>query len=284
MGTRCRIVVFSPSEPLAAEAVATAFDRIAALEDVLSDYRESSEVSRLVRLEPGEWHPVSADLGAVMRASAQVWEVSGGAFDPAIGPLTRLWRKTRNTGTMPDPSTLTDALNRSGFRWFQIDPHADRVRFARSGLGLDFGGIGKGWATDEALRVLEDFGITSALIDFGGDLRVGGPPPGRVGWSIEVMDDSGRMVTIEIANRAVAASGDLEQFVDIDGVRYAHILDPHTGLGVQGPVAAAVTADNAWLADALASAACVLGPGRVDQLRRAYPTVTIAVKRGRVPD
>lgn len=284
MGTRCRIVVFSPSEQEAVSAASSAFDRIAELEQVLSDYRETSEIARLVRQPHGEWHPVSTDLAAVLRASWEVWEASEGAFDPAIGPLTRLWRETRRSGTAPDPAVLSEALDRSGLHWFEIDAHADRVRFAKSGLGLDFGGIGKGWAADEAMRFLRSVGIKSALIDFGGDVLVGDPPPGRSGWSVEVMDDSGRMVTIETTNRAVAASGDLEQFVEIDGVRSAHILHPQTGTGIPGPIASAVIADQAWLADALASAACVLGPEHVDTLRRAYPTVTIAVKRGRVAD
>lgn len=284
MGTRCRIVVFSPSEQEAVSAASSAFDRIAELEQVLSDYRETSEIARLVRQPPGEWHPVSTDLAAVLRASWAVWEASEGAFDPAIGPLTKLWRETRRSGTAPHPAVLSEALDRSGLHWFEIEADADRVRFAKSGLGLDFGGIGKGWAADEAMRVLRSVGIKSVLIDFGGDVLVSEPPPGRSGWSIEVMDDSGRMVTIETANRAVAASGDLEQFVDIDGVRYAHILDPQTGTGIPGPIAATVIADQAWLADALASAACVLGPDHADTLRRAYPTVTVVVKRGRVAE
>lgn len=284
MGTRCRIVVFSPSEQEAVSAASSAFDRIAELEQVLSDYRETSEIARLVRQPPGEWHPISADLAGVLRASWAVWETSEGAFDPAIGPLTRLWRETRRSGTAPDPSVLAEALAHSGLHRFEIDAHADRVRFSKSGLGLDFGGIGKGWAADEAMRILRSMGINAALIDFGGDVLVSEAPPVRSGWSVEVMDDSGRMVTVEITNRAVAASGDLEQFVEIDGVRYAHILSPQTGVGIPGPIAAAVIADQAWLADALASAACVLGPELVDRLRRAHPTVTIAVKRGRVAD
>lgn len=281
MGSRCRIVVYAASEAEAASICAAAFDRIAELDAVLSDYRDDSEASRLLRRAPGEWHPVSPDLARVLRISQEVHRASGGAFDPSVGPLTALWRQARRTGQLPDTGVLEEARARSGLGMIEVDPDHDRVRFARAGMGLDFGGIGKGYAADEAMRVLRTAGFDRAMIDFDGDIVVGEPPPGQPeGWAVAVDDGRGGQRTVRLSNRAVTTSGDAEQFVEIDGVRHAHLIDPRRGLGLTRPVAATVIADSGTMADALASAACVLGPDEVGRLRALYPDVVIEVVVG----
>jgi thiamine biosynthesis lipoprotein len=283
MGTRCRIVVFAGSEQEAADAGARAFDRIAALESVLSDYRADSEASVLVGLPVDQWHAVSPDLAEVLELSRRVFDASDGAFDPTVGPLTKLWRETRRTRQLPDGSQLEAARAVVGLGFVELDGWA-RVRLRKSGMALDFGGIGKGYAADEALAVLRDAGFPIALIDFGGDLVAGDPPPvSPGGWTVEVRDGVGEVRRFVLANRAVATSGDLEQFVEIGatgvgggrGVRYAHIVDPRTGLGLTRRTASTVIAERGWLADALASAACVLGPEGSEGLADRFPGVVI---------
>jgi thiamine biosynthesis lipoprotein len=277
MGTRCRIVVYAPSEAPAAAACAGAFARVAEIELALSDYNPASEASRLVAAEPGIWHPVSSDLARALRLSQQVFQTSNGAFDPSLGPLTKLWRRTRRDGVLPDAGVLAEARARSGFSMFEIDPELDRIRFSRPGLGLDFGGIGKGLAADEALQILEEAGFRAALIDFGGGLVAGDAPPGQKAWEVEVRNGLGGVRLMTLANAAVATSGDVEQFVEIAGSRYAHIVDPATGLGLTRRTAATVVAQSGWLADALATAACVLGSDGVGELSAAYPDARIEV-------
>jgi thiamine biosynthesis lipoprotein len=277
MGTRCRIVVYAPSEPQAADAAEAAFGRIAEIEDALSDYRDHSEAARLMRLPPDRWHPVSVDLAAVLHRARRVYAASDGAFDPTVGPLTRLWRRARADARLPPDETLRAARARVGMH--RIETSDDqRVRFDTPGMALDFGGIGKGYAADEAMAVLRAAGFGSAMVDFGGDLVLGDAPPDRPdGWRVDVRVGLGRPRTVHLVNAAVAGSGDLEQFVAIDGVRYAHIVDPRTGLGLTRRTAATVIADSGWLADALASAACVLGPEGAGRLRAAFPQTTIEV-------
>lgn len=283
MGSKCRIVVYAPSEPAAAEACAAAFDRVHRIEQVLSDYDPNSEAARLTRLPPGEWHAISPDLAGALAKSLSVARQTDGAFDPAVGPLTQLWRTARRDGLLPPPGAIADARARSGYRHVDLDPDAPRVRLAIAGMGLDFGGIGKGLAADEALAVLAQHALPIALIDFGGDLRAGDPPPGTDAWFVEIRDGVAGARTVQLTNAAVATSGDLERFIEIDGHRYSHILDPRQGFGIERRVAATVVAPEGWLADALASAACVLGPEGLPDLRARFPDATIEVSTADTP-
>jgi FAD:protein FMN transferase len=279
MGTPCTITLYANSEAQAAAASARAFDHIASLEATLSDYRENSEAMRVFRQAPGEWHQVSSDLATILAACQILHETTDGAFDPTLGPLTQLWRATVKSGKLPDPQTLEAARHRSGMDHLEVDRTLALVRFDRAGMRPDFGAIGKGLAADGAMAILSDSGHPAALIDFGGDLLAGDPPPTAPdGWRIEIRNGIGRPYQIDLANMAVATSGDLEQFVEIAGVRYSHIIDPRTGLGLTERRAATVLAPTGAEADALASAACVLGPRRISLLRSQFPLSQIDVE------
>ncbi len=295
MGTACRITVYVDGpdggsggatgrarEERAAAAAGAAFARIAELEAVLSDYRPDSEAMRVFRGEPGVWHVVSADLAAVLRESGRIHAATDGAFDPMLGPLTQLWREARKTGQLAAPEVLEEAMGRSGMRLVEVDPVADRVRFAVAGMRPDFGGIGKGWGADEALAVLRKRGLPRALVDFGGDLVAGEAPPGSErGWRVVVRDGVGAEREVWLRDGAVATSGDLEQLVEIGGVRYSHIIDPRTGLGVTARRAATVVVTRGErrgaVADAVASAACVVGGVGTGRLEEAFASVRVEV-------
>ncbi|MFB3429665.1 MAG: FAD:protein FMN transferase [Phycisphaerales bacterium] len=279
MGTPCRIVLYAPDETAAIDASKAAFSRIAELEAVLSDYRLDSEVSRLADAQAGIWHSVSVDLASALETSRTVHQASIEAFDPALGTLTKLWRETRASGQLSSPETLEDARSLAGFHLVEFDAVNRRVRLASTGVRFDFGGIGKGIAMDEAMTVLREHSIDSALIDFGGDLLASGAPPEQPsGWRVSIEDGLGDPQAIDLSNKAIATSGDLEQFVEIGGVRYSHLIDPQTGLGLTQRRAATVIAPGAAVADALASAACVLGENGLETLRDAFPEATIAVR------
>ncbi|MEN0020246.1 MAG: FAD:protein FMN transferase, partial [Planctomycetota bacterium] len=177
----------------------------------------------------------------------------------------------------PSDDPLQAALAASGFVHVEIPREHDWVRFAVPGMRLDFGGIGKGWAADEAGEVLRKRGVSSFLIDFGGDLLAGDAPPDQPeGWRVRYAsvltgadhgdlfspafapEDTGQEIygfPVPLRNGAVATSGSSEQYVSIDNVRYSHVLDPATGLGSTDTLAATVIAVEAWLADAVATAA-----------------------------
>jgi len=260
MGTLFRIVLYS-SEPVEAQGAANAaFERIEELENILSMCRENSEL-RLASKHAFETPQVlSPDLYSVLDQSLQISRLTNGAFDVTIRPLVEIWRRARRDGRLPDQSLLEQVGRRVGYTKVLLNPRTLSLRFRVPGVQLDLGGIGKGCAADQALLVLREHQIESALVYAGGDIRIGSPPVGRKGWTIELSESEECDPGVVLSNCAIASSGDAFQFAEIDGIRYSHIIDPLSGLGIQGQRSATVIAPRAIVADALATALSVLGP------------------------
>lgn len=280
MGIEWIVTVHAASVEEATAAGEAALDRVAAIERVLSDYDPQSEVSLLMvtaAAAPGQPFPVSSDLASALRRSLAFSEMTQGAFDVTVGQLTALWRQARKTGRLPNPEKRAKALAATGKAAVILhDGDAGPLlSLKHSTTRLDFGGIGMGYAIDEAMALLASRGITSAMIDASGDIAVSGPPPGRDHWRIAVppLMRTGKTTApqaetprLALVHAAVATSGDAYQAAIIDGVRYSHIIDPRTGLGVIGPTAVTVIAADATTADALSTAMSVLGPGPGNEL------------------
>lgn len=265
MGVLFRLTLYAPDAAAANKAAEAAYHRISQLDAILSDYDPESELMRLsAAAGTGRSVPVSAELFAVLAHAQELSAQSRGAFDMTVGPVVKLWRRARRRKELPDPQRLHDALARVGYQHVRLDPRTRTVTLNQPGMKLDAGGIAKGYAGDEALRVLRAHGITRTMIDASGDIVVGDPPPGRMGWRIGIAPlgapDAPPSRYLHLANAAVATSGDVFQFVEIGGVRYSHIVDPHTGLGLKGRSSVTVIAPTGIAADGLASAVSVLGP------------------------
>lgn len=274
MGCEVRIEVAGVNEIAASRAARAGFDRIRRLDEALSDYLPSSETARL-RLARGESEPVSEDLCNALALALRVSSATDGAFDATCGRISRCWRQTRATGSVPDSAALDDARGHSGWRHLSLAEDPARVRADCDGMRLDFGGIGKGLAASEALEAIRAAGSPSALVAIAGDIACGDPPPNATGWIVRVATgvdgDSG--TTLSLANACVSTSGDESQFTLVDGVRHSHIFDPRTGRALTSPAAATVIASNGAIADALATAYCVdpeLLLARRDELARAF--------------
>jgi thiamine biosynthesis lipoprotein len=286
MGTQFEIILYADSAEQADRAFSAAFNRIDELDRMLSSFQPGSEVNRIVQDAPHhEFVPIRAELFTVLAEAEKLHRISGGAFDVTIGPLSRLWRRARREHTLPSADALAAARASVGFPLMQLNHKAKSVRLTRAGMHIDLGGIAKGYAADEALRLIREAGIESGLVNGGGDISVSGPPPGRVGWTLAIntTHDSDAGIVLALANRAVATSGDLFQFVEIDGVRYSHLIDPATGLGVTHCAQATVIARHGILADGLASAVSVLDEKRALEMIATLPDVE-ARRTARVHD
>lgn len=269
MGVRARIVVYAPGSEPATLAAQAAFSELARLDAMMSDYQPASEISRLPALGHSAPARVSDDLYLVLVRAMEITELAHGAFDVTIGPLTRLWRESRRSGTLPDRAALDDARARSGFRLLEL--RHGTVRAARADMQLDLGGIAKGFAAERAVGVLRSHSLPISLVSLSGDVYAGDPPPGAEGWRIEIRgdrsgDDSPPIGTLWLRRAGVSTSGDATQHVVVGGTRYSHILDPRTGLGVQSGRTVTVLSPRGIDADALATALSVLGPADAEAL------------------
>ena len=275
MGVPWTITLHAPSVTAGGEALEAAFAEVARLEGILSDYDPASALSRLSDAAPTAAPvPVGDELWEVLERAVAFREASGGAFDPSVGPLTTLWRQARRTRRLPPPEKLAAARAAVGPGAVRLVPESRSVALPRPGTRLDLGGIGMGYAADRVLALLRGRGIGSALVDASGDVAASGPPPDAAGWRVAVAglpDGRDPGATILLADAAVTTSGDAFQAVEIDRVRYSHVVDPRTGLGVAGPAAATVIAPDATTADALATAASVLGPEQGAALVERFP-------------
>ncbi len=381
MGVETRIVVYAPDESIALHACRSAYSRISALEEKMSDYRNDSELMQVCERAVGRWVKVSPELFYVLWRAQRLAQQTEGAFDITVGPLVALWREARRTQRLPDSHILAEARARSGWRRLQLSLPRRAVRLQTEGMRLDLGGIAKGYACDQALRALRKHGLSRALVQMGGDLVVGDPPPSlrflsstlirvhglgslsigspafsggnsplhkvppvnggnreeskvlpvnggnrkksewfppqaggtyrrgdetlvekyafaseneptlctpvspstggtenrQAGWQIEVpaLRQNGQPLVLSLQRCALSTSGSTEQYVEIEGTRYAHIVDPRTGLGLAHLVLASVRAPDGITADSLATALCVMGESGVALLKRLYRPIEV---------
>jgi thiamine biosynthesis lipoprotein len=260
MGSPFKLIIYAPDDSVANMAARSAFKRIEDLNAALSDYRDDSEINRVSAQSGSEaWIPVSKDLYDILFVSDAVSRKTKGAFDATLGPIVQEWRRATRKGYLPDKSVIKNALSKTGYRKIEFDSTAESIRLKVKGMRLDIGGLGKGYAADEAVKVLKRYGITSAMIDAGGKLALMNPPPGEKGWKIVISSGKDSIRTIEYANVGIATSGPTYRYLEYNGKRYSHIVDPKTGVGLQFHLRTTVISPDATEADALATAFSVSG-------------------------
>lgn len=273
MGIDARLVVYARTQDVAEKGCRAAFDRIAALDAIMSDYRKDSELNLLCDKAGAGWVKVSGDLFKVLRRSLEISKQTDGAFDISAAPIIQLWRKARKTAVLPDPTELEAARKLVGWQNIELDGRSRSVRLRIPGMKLDLGGIAKGYAADEAQKVLRRHGIVSALIEMGGDVVLSDAPPGTKGWTVRVPnagDDRGP-AEMHLANCAVSSSGDTEQFVVIGGIQYSHVVNPKTGQALTNRVQATVIARDGFVTDPLSTAMTLLDKPKREKLISYYP-------------
>jgi len=270
MGTTAEIFLYAQNGQRAAEYFEAAFAEIERIEAALSNYRPTSELSRINRRAGKE--PVTTDpevFNLIQRALALSHE-TGGAFDITVGPLMRAWGFFRETGRYPSPQELSDARTQTGWEKVVLDEEARTIRFLTPGLEIDLGAIGKGWALDRAADRLDHLGVGAALLGLGQSSYFAlGAPPGTQGWPITIPDPvspGGKLSAVILRDRSLSTSGNTEKYFVLNGERYSHIIDPRTGHPARGITQVTVTAPRTAESDALSTALFVLGTGGAEAL------------------
>ncbi len=263
MGVDVTVTLYAPSEAVANDAVKAAFARIAELNRVFSDYDPESEAMRLCAMRPvGQPVPISTDLFFVLTEARKWSKKTDGAFDVTVGPLVDLWRRSRRTKKLPTAEALQTAQKGVGFQQVELQSDPPRAVLHQESMRLDFGAIAKGYAAEEAVKTMAKLGVTCTLVAIAGDIAAGDAPPDAPGWKIGIAplnaDNPEPSRYLKLVQACVSTSGDAYQFVQINGVRYSHIVDPRTGLGLPHRCRVTVVSRSGTTSDVLDTAATIL--------------------------
>jgi thiamine biosynthesis lipoprotein len=270
MATDFELIIYGNYEDEDPEALREygreAFAAVDRLEDEISIWRPGSAASRINR--DAETCPVKvpSDMITLLQESQKFYDLTGGVFDVTVGPLLELWGFYRKEGKLPGEAVLEKTLASIGLKYVHLNREESTVFFERTGMRVDFGGIGKGMALDRAAAVLRHQGIKNARLNGGSSTIIGlGAPPGKTGWTVDISspynsDAGSSFATVTIKDEAMSTSSASERYLEIDNVRYGHILDPRTGWPVaNGVISATAIVPEGLASDALSTAFFVMG-------------------------
>ena len=268
MGTFARIVAVAVDSNTADRCIEAGFEQLELVDNLMSDYKAQSELSRVNERAFKKAVKVGEPLFAVLQKSLEFSRATDGAFDVTVGPLVDLFRSAEEKGIAPSQEQIAQAGFKVGFEKLKLDERKRTVKFAVDGMRLDLGAIAKGYAIDKAVEAMQNSGATGGMVDVGGDIRCfGAPPPGKDKWLIGLQDpgraeglvNSRFLLVLKLADAAIATSGDYRRFALIDGKKYSHIIDTDTDSSSSGLSSVTIITKNAVDADALATAVNVLG-------------------------
>jgi thiamine biosynthesis lipoprotein len=247
MGTTYSVVIYGTDRYKMMAAAEAAFDEVRRLDQLLSNYRPESEWSKVNRNAAQGPVDVSKELHDLIAACLEYSRRSEGAFDITVGPLMKVWGFYKGSGRLPHRAEIRGSLTRVGYKHILLDPAERTIAFARSGIEMDPGGIGKGYTVDRMVGVLREYGVESALITAGGSsiYGLGAPPNEPRGWRANLRhprDSRQSVQEVFLKNASMSTSGNYEKFFRADGKTWSHIMDPRTGYPAQGMLSASVIA------------------------------------------
>ena len=280
MGTIFKVSVHSEKSRNKVEDIVQGSFKIAdEMDERFSDYSAESEVSKFNKQESHIPFKISSELLELLTISQSLYHKTSASFEPAAGALTQLWRLSRKTKRLPDQKTLSLAIKASSFASLIIDRKNKTLTKKDHLTRLDFGGIAKGYTADKMLNYLQEHDLKSCSISAGGDVIVGNPPPGRLYWIIRINpfgDSNSETMRVKLSNAAVSTSGNVEQFIQIGGKKYSHIINPKNGLGLTTNHAAVVISNKGSMSDALATSISILGKSGLKILNH-FPNTEAAI-------
>lgn len=262
MGCDFAITVVASSKEEANEHIKVAIDEIKRIEKLISSWDKHSQTS-LINANAGV-KPVNVDpeLVELVERSLHISKLTSGAFDISFASVDKIWKFDKSTIKMPPSDQIKSSVAKIGFDKIIIDKANNTVFLKEKGMKIGFGAIGKGYAADKAKELLKKRGVTGGIINASGDLTTWGKQPNGESWKVGIknpLNKENLFSWFDLDDNAVVTSGSYEKYVMIDGERYAHIINPKTGMPSKGIISVSVFAPKAELADALATSVFVLG-------------------------
>jgi len=262
MGSPLNIIFYAQDSVNANKLARTCFELIDSLNHIFSNYDSSSELTSINNNAGIAKNIASPLMWELIMQSKEAYFKSKGAYNIAMGPLTQLWRTARRLKQFPSQVQIKNKLILCNFNKIQLNDFDHSIYLTAKGMQLDFGGIGKGYIAQKVVDYLKKEGITTSLVDAGGDIVLGDAPPNKKGWTVGVNQpekaDDLLPEKLQLHNLSVATSGDVYQFIEHNGKKYSHIIDPSTGYGVTSLRNVTVIANDGALADWLATACSIL--------------------------
>ena len=284
MGTEVQIVIRAEHDTRlqAEQAAKDAVAEIVRIEALMTDWNETSELSAINRAAGDKPIHVARELLELLVRSKQISQITSGAFDVTYAGAGQFWDFKARPPHVPAPEVIAAAIQFIDYRQMVIDLDAGTAFLTRKGMRIGLGGIAKGYAVDQASALIRKVGFKHHAVKAGGDMKVSGRWNKKL-WSVAIRDPRDRQNVIgvlPVANTAISTSGDYERFFELDGVRYAHIIDPRTGYPVQHMRSVTIVAKEAWYSDGLAKGVFVLGVEKGMKLIEDLPDVEAVVIDG----
>lgn len=264
MGSPFSIIFYSDDSTKATRVARQCFNLVDSFAGTFSDYIDSNELSKISRSAGIKSSAVMASpaMFDILLQAKKAFNKSKGAFDITIGPLSKLWRKSRKAATFPTDEAVQTTKKLIGFNKMMLDTLHKTVTLTQPGMQLDLGGIAQGYIAQKVIDFLSTQNITHALVNASGDIVMSSAPPGLKGWTvaINVPETKEELLpkTLLLQNKSVSTSGDAYQFMEHNGKKYSHIIDPRTGYGVTFQRNVTVIANDGTTADWLATACSIL--------------------------
>jgi thiamine biosynthesis lipoprotein len=263
MGNQFEISVVANDEAFADKKINEAVAEIKRIETLLTTFRPDSQTNQINENSGIKPVKVDSEVFHLIQRSLRISEISQGAFDITYGSLDkRFWNFDKEMESLPDTETAKQSVALINYKNVILDAEDQTVFLKEKGMRIGFGGIGKGYAADRAKRLLQEAGVASGIVNASGDLVTWGMQPNGKPWTVGIADPENKLKSfsyMNISNMAIATSGNYEKFVIIDGKKYSHTIDPHTGFPVNGIKSVSIICPQAELADALATPVTVMG-------------------------
>ena len=264
MGTTYTIDIYGRDMAIMQAAAVGALEEAARIDQMLSNYRPESELSRVNEQAADQPVKISQELFDLLAACVEYSRRSQGAFDMTVAPLMKVWGFYKDSGRLPHRAEVRAALGQIGYRNIELNPASRTVRFARHGVSLDPGGVGKGYAVDKMVGVLRKSGVACALVSGGGSsiYGMGAPPDNPKGWYVRVRDPKDEKKTaaeVYLRDESISTSGNYEKFFWAEGKLYSHIMDPRTGFPAEGMLSVSVIAPKTLDSEVWAKPYYILG-------------------------